>query len=439
VFNSDGFILNEDISDSSGKATLYTPYYPHNPYVLQAFYKGLSVFEGDFSGLRRTVSLPIDIELFDFLVQVRDNLQFPPGIDLTLTLIHANENEFKLIGEDLGSGVFSFINVPAGEYTLHTSYADFMDEKFLRLPRDDDVIYMDFSALFEVTINVFDSLGNPLFDHNISFEICRNNQHVETSKDQKFVLPPGTYTIKAYNKNEVIGTKVVDLTSSRTVKLVTLLSSLIPLFVIISCLLSIGGLVVITLMRRISIHSLFLGFAIFLAIISLVQPWWSLNGSTASQEIQRETQIFISPAVMIEKTVHHSQSMLDIAEIPEVYNDLLKNIMILALTACLFFGVSILLKRFRKLIFSYIGSFLGLVLLLVVISLFFIGTSKLCEASIGEVQGEGSLIVEFEESEQLDAQWGFSTGFYLILLSNTCVLLCFFVEVKQKLFRQKKS
>ena len=64
--------------------------------------------------------------------------------------------------------------------------------------------------------------------------------------------------------------------------------------------------------------------------------------------------------------------------------------------------------------------------------MFYVGTSKLCEGSIGDVQGEGIINVSLgSETVSMQSSWGFTTGFYLVVISLVLAMTPLFFEVKK--------
>jgi len=116
---------------------------------------------------------------------------------------------------------------------------------------------------------------------------------------------------------------------------------------------------------------------------------------------------------------------------PQLFVDLLGKIVLVAYAACIMLGVSFLLKKLGKKNYSFFLDVIGIILLIVIISMFYVATSKICEASIGEVQGEGMIGVSLgSETASMQSSWGFTTGFYLVIASVVLAMTPLFFEVK---------
>jgi len=72
--------------------------------------------------------------------------------------------------------------------------------------------------------------------------------------------------------------------------------------------------------------------------------------------------------------------------------------------------------------------------------MFYVGTSKLCEASIGDVQGEDIIRVSLDyEIISMQSSWGFSTGFYLVIASAILAMTLLFFEIKNIMPTKQKK
>ena len=149
--------------------------------------------------------------------------------------------------------------------------------------------------------------------------------------------------------------------------------------------------------------------------------------------------MFVFPQVMVESTSYQGETMFDVAEMPELFVDLLGKVVLVVYAACIMLGVSFLLKKLGKKNYSLFLDVIGIILLIVIISMFYVGTSKLCEVSIGEVQGEGMISVSLgSETVSMQSSWGFTTGFYLVIVSAVLAMMPLFFEVKNIVYRLRK-
>ena len=440
LLNKDGFLFDENTTGTDGKTVLKAPFVLGDPYTLKAFYRDFVVYDGELEKSLIKLEVNVDIELYDLTVEVKDVFNLPPGVEITPILSNNEANgDVQLIPEEIEPGKFLFEDIPSGEYKLQISYANFVDEKVLNLPHDGDLVTFKFSAEFNLAVDLFDSRANPLLEEDINFEILRSGKKVLESNENMFSLPPASYTIKAYAGGDLVGIKEVELTNSRNIKLVTTLSSILPTLIVGSAFVFIGVVVVLTFKRILSLNSLLKLLAITLIVIALVQPWWGLSGSSTNPMVERNTQMFTNPQVMMEATSYDSRTTFDIAEMPEIFVDFLGKVVLVAYVTCLLFGLSFISSKLGKKQYSFLLNLLGIILLIAIISMFYVGTSKVCEVSIGDVQGEGLLSISLEETVLMQSSWGFASGFYLVITSAILTMIPLFSEVKNYFTRQKKQ
>ena len=227
--NKDGILYDENITQKNGELIVKAPYNMRDPYTLRAEYKDFIIYDKELQKTLRKLNEQVNLELYNFSVIVTDTLDFPPGVEITPLLVTSKDNRtIQLTPLENGKGMFSFEGIPRGDYSLQISYGDFIDDIHVTVPDAGNSIHMKFSAVFDLTIDLFDSKGNPLTDNNIEFMISRDNQTVEKTNEKTISLPPAKYTINAYIKDELIGEKQVELTNDKHLTFVTTVDSLIP-------------------------------------------------------------------------------------------------------------------------------------------------------------------------------------------------------------------
>ncbi|MFW6122005.1 MAG: carboxypeptidase regulatory-like domain-containing protein, partial [Petrotogales bacterium] len=430
LLNKDGFIFDENTTNDVGVGILKAPF-SIRAYTLRAFYKDFVIFDGELDKSLRKLDVKVDIELYDLTVEVRDGFGLPPGVEITPVLSYPDDNRtVKLIPEEHQLGKFFFEDIPSGSYILQITYANFIDQKVINLPDDGGFVSIDYTATFDLVIDLFDSRANPLLNEKIKFKIFRSGDKLLELDEKIFSLPPASYTIEVYNDGELVGIKEVELTSNRKIKLVTTLDSPLPTIIFASTSVFIGIIIVLTFIRTLSVTSLLKFLVIALIVIALIQPWWSLHGLSHYPRAERTAHIFINPQVMVESTSFDGVTTFDIAELPELFVDFLGKVIFVAYAACIIIALSFISSKLGKKQYSLLLNLLGIVMITVIISTFYVGTSKVCEASIGRVQGEGLLSASLEETVLMHSQWGFDSGFYLVIASAILAIIFFFIEIK---------
>jgi len=440
LMNKDGVIYDENITQKDGELIVKAPYNMRDPYRLRAEYKDITIYNQELQKTLKKLNEEVNLELYNFSVIVTDSFDFPPGVEITPLLITLNENRtIQLTPLQTGEGTFSFEGIPKGDYDLQISYGDFVDEIHIKVPDVGSNIRMKFSAVFDLTIDLYDSKGNPLMDKNIEFMISRENQIVEKTYEKTISLPPAKYSIKAYIKNDIIGEKQVLLTNDKHLMFVTTVESLFPTFLSLFFSLLFGFFVVLTLLKKFSFPSLLKTLAILFVILSLFQPWWTFIGSSVIPSIERTTTIYVNPGVMIKTIKYDGDTTFEIAEIPDQVLMFLGAIVPLALLTCLILVFAIMLKRTKKKQYALFLSIVGVVFLCILLSSFYFITTKITEVSIGAVQGEGALTFLFESEEVImQSSWGFSIGFYFIFIAVIVAVIALLIEIRIRVMQKKK-
>jgi hypothetical protein len=438
--NKEGILFDQNITQQNGEITVKAPYDLKDPYRLRAEYKNFIIYDQELQKTIKKLHKQVLLQLYTFNVVVKDILDLPPGVDITPILLTTKGNRtIQLTPKQTSKGVFTFEDVPAGDYQLQINFGEFIDNAPITIPVAGNVIQMKFSAIFDLSIDLFDSRGNSVMNENIEFIILRDNQTIARIKEKTISLPPAHYKINAYLENQLIGIKHVELINDKHLTFVTTIDSLFP-FILSLLLYSLFGIfVILTILKKFSFSSLLKSLAILLVIFSFFQPWWSFIGSSATQPIGKTTELFVNPAMMIETKKYYGEITLSIAELPDIFLVFLAAFAPVASLACLSLGLGIILKRTKKKNYAFPLSIVGLILLSIIIPSFYFGTTKLIEVSIGSVQGEELLTIPVGTEEvMMHSSWGFSSGFYIICIAIAVVSMALLLDI-QSMLKQKKK
>ncbi len=440
LLNKDGVLYDQNTTTDNGELILKAPFNLKDPYVLKAEYKDLTIYD---QRLQKTIKLlrkTVSVGLYNLSVVITDSLGLPPGIELTPVLIASNGNiTAQITPKDNGQGSFTFNGVPAGDYYVQINYGEFLDDIHVSIPSTRNPVEMKFSALFNLVIDLFDSKGNTLVNNNVEFVIFRDNRTIERTKEKTIVLPPAHYTINAYLDNALIGVKPVDLTNDKHLTFVTLVESVFPLLLSLFFYVLFACFVILTLLRKFSVSSLLKSLAILLVILSFFQPWWAFTGTSATIPAKKTTALYINPGIMIETKTYYGEVSLTLAEMPEMFLLLLIWIVPLASLACLSITFGIILRRTQKKNLGFILSIIGVILLGILLAAFTYGTTRLIEASLGTVQGEGTLLVSMgSEDVTMQSSWGFSIGYYVVCLAVIVAAIAILLDVRARFTMKKR-
>ncbi len=438
--NKDGVLYDENITQNNGKIIVKAPFDIKDPYTFRAEYKDFPIYNEELQQTIKKLNTQVTLQLYNLNVLVTDTLGLPPGIELTPLLVTFNGNKtIQLTPKENIKGSFLFEEVPAGDYHLQISFGDFIDDIHVTIPYTGTAILMKFSAIFDLTIDLFDSKGNALTNDNVEFIIYRDNQTITRTKERTIALPPAHYTINAYLENELIGVKPVELINDKHLTFVTTIDSFFPVILSLLFYALFGFFVILTILKKFSLSSLLKSLAILLVIFSCFQPWWLFTGSSSTIPAEKTTALYINPGMMIETKKYYGEVSLSIAEMPDIFLMLLGGMAPLSLLACLCLGTGILLKRTTKKNYAFLLSVCGVILLSILLPLFYYGTTKLIEASIGSVQGQGILAVSIgPEIVMMHSSWGFSSGFYIVCIAAIIAVIALLLEIRMR-FKQKNK
>jgi hypothetical protein len=440
LMNKDGVIFDENITQSNGKLCVKAPYNTKDSYTLEAEYKDFIVYDKELQKTFFKFNSSVQLELYNVTVILTDALSLPPGVNLTPILITSEGNRtIVLTAGEVSNGSFLFQGIPSGDYSLQINYGDFTDVQYVKVPDATNIVQMKFTALFDLTIELFDSKGNRVNDNDIILQVIRDGQPVSSLKEKTISLPPAQYQIEAYTNNKLIGEKNVELTNDRHVIFVTSLESLLPLLLSVSFLALFGFFCILSLLKKFSFSSLLKCLTVLLIIFSFFQPWWQFSGTSTAPMAEKTTSMYVNPPTMIEITKYKGETMLNIAEMPDIFVMFLGAMIPLALLACVSLALGVILKRLKKKNYALLLSLLAVILLVILLPSFIFGTTKLAETSIGSVQGSGILPIFIGSEEvKMDCSWGFSIGFYLVLIAVCVIILTVALDIRTRIKLYKK-
>ncbi|KYK32034.1 MAG: hypothetical protein AYK22_00295 [Thermoplasmatales archaeon SG8-52-3] len=419
---------NEDIF-------LKIPYNLFEMYVLKAYYKGFKIFDKEISNREKNIDIILD--LYDLKIEVKDKLGFSPGVNLRPIL---TSSEMEILNEitpkEASNGIFIFNNLPSAKYKFQITYGRFTDELFIDVPEDGDINNLKFSALFELKTKLLNSRGNIIKDENYKINILRDGETIydNISPDNPLIMPPGKYTIQAHNDDELVGIKVVELSSDKDINIVTKIKPFLPILVTGIVLLFICEIVVLLLFKKFSLNTFLKLLALALVFLSIFQPWWTLNGYNDSTFAEKNTEMFIVSGTMIEKIKYQDETYLELATLPEMFTDFLGILLIIIYSGIILLSLSfipnILLRR-RYFLVLISASILFLLLVSIAFSY---GMSKITELTLGSLNGEAPLDVILPNGETtcMLSNWGLGTGFYLCVLSSIILLIAGVIDYMRR-------
>ena len=172
-------------------------------------------------------------------------------------------------------------------------------------------------------------------------------------------------------------------------------------------------------------------------IITLVTPWWVLNGDNGT--LSTTTNSFVVPPQIITLTKSSSAIGGEISAVPEDVTMVLGVLSLLVVVTCLFLFLSLFtMKRLRKT--TRILSLFSIVILVLSLIVFVYAFSQLTQVGVGSFMGSGNLDVTLPgevEQTSISCSWGPGIGFYLLIPSLILLVLTFFINrIEKKFFRK---
>ena len=401
------------------------PFNLSGPYVLKAFYKGFIIYNEEIPRMQKSVN--VDIDLYDLTIDIRDKLGLCPGVDVRPFLTSSEMyNTLEITPKDRGNGKYLFERLPASTYELQISYGTFTDRKTIHVPESGDCASIKFTANFDLTTELLNSRGEHIWEDNHRMELSRGGWETYElmSQSKSISLPPGKYIVNAYLEGKLIGSKSIELNNDKNIKIVTSIESILPIIVTGLVLILIGEIAVLLLFKKISLNSFLKLIAMAIILASLFQPWWVMNASSDEPLAEKDSAMYIIPPAMIDSITYKDKLYLDLATIPEVFTNFLGALFIIVCSGLILMGVSFIPNVVLRRRFSLVLVSASILFIILVSAAFSFGMSKICEMSLGSLQGEGILDITLPagETAYMTSSWGLGIGFYLCIIP-TLVLM----------------
>ncbi len=451
-------LINEIISNSSTDISVHAPFNlfrwfvvddiqnlsvrdvfrKSNPYVLKAYYKGFEMFDSSISWVNKPLDLTIPLHDLDIIFT--DDTGLAPDVDLKPYLI-SKEMEFpqEIQARIIEKGRVRFENLPAASYTLHFSYGGFFNTKSIMIPAGTDSLQVLFSHTVKVSFSILNNRGEPITDESITIEVNRDGKTIKNRINplDTVYLPPGGYAVSVFNEDQHrIGSKTIDIKHEGMVEIVTNQDSLLYIIVTVIAAVVIAELVILVLSKKISINTFLKLGVIAIVIASLVQPWWVLDAVNKDTDDQKTSMMYLFPPKMIDEYRVDDTIYLSQATIPEMFTDFLSMLLWIIYIGLAFMVTSFIPNVFLGKRYAWALSAASILFVSIVAIAFGMGMSRICEISLGSLQG--SAILEFMlptyESVYMNADWGLGPGFYLVIFAAVVSFLAGLID----LFRKKQ-
>ncbi len=440
---SDDNIISFNESDYNGDVVIKAPCYRDKSYKLNILYKGFLILSKELKfGLKThyiSYKESFQISLFTLKINVKDNLGLIPAVNLNPILtsdnmvekvyININENDY---------GEFIVNKLIPEEYTLKMSYKSFELEEKINID-EDKIIELIFPAEYNVELKCMNSYGGNLDEGKITFQrnSKRLEEYINDDGSAEINLPPGQYFLNIELNNEEIAKQVIDVKGDKYLNIISSEKSfyhdIIYYFGILIILLSI---IFIILKKKI-----YLGFKIILiglVIMSIVSPWWLLEGDNGS--ISTSTRTFLMPSKII--TITNTQSVIggEISLVPDEFTMVLDLLSLILIFTIVIIVLNFFIKeRYKKI--KLLLSLISMIFLLISVILFYFAMSEVTKVGVGTFSGSGDLAITIpglQDTSNVNCAWGMGTGLYLIILSVVLNMLLFIpkliIKIQRKFF-----
>ena len=426
-----------DIQDEENFKFLYL--YPAN-YTVNIQYNQFQVKEK----IKISGNNNLNISLYDFSVKVFDfwNLSFGASLDVKISSIDF-KNVVDLKGVKNNHDGYDFLNIYPGNYLLKVSYKSNIVEQNITIPYfNNDQINVSFPITFNVSTKVFDSHGNHLKDANVIF--LRNGVNISSVTGDKdvivFSLPPGNYYTEVYVSDSLVSKRIVDVLNDKDYLIVTNHEPFIFLIVTTLLIISLIGISLYCIKKK-QLMLFFELLVVIITLISVVMPWWTINGNSSKYGVETNSTLYLIPGKMVTFTSSNITFAGEFITLNESFDMQLYLLMVVILTGAGLLLLNIILKKFHMNKISNLSYVLGMISIVFSTIGFYYGVSIFSDILTGTCTKQGSLEVAVPGESiyyTVSCSYGPNIGFYMILISSILVVIMSFFKIK-RFFKNKRD
>ena len=392
-----------------------------NPYKIQLFYKGFRVYNTTLS--LNTRQLEVNISLHDLIINITDELGMKPAVNVRPHLISkamVKPQELQPT-QSASYGWHRFEDLPNSIYLLQISYGGYRKNKEIDVPSCGETVDLRFALLYQLDTKLLTRRAESISFDDATYSIKRNGEfiHYHIDDTNPLLLPPGTYTVNVYNNRDLIGSASIELSTDKSVEILTTLPSLLYFIVTMGGFSGIAISILFLFMKKITLNTCLKIITLGLVIMALVQPWWTMTASTDEQSIEKSTNMYLSPQVMIEEYEIDDQLFLSLETIPEMFTEFVHLLLMIIWVGIGFMCISFIPNMLLNKRFSLLLAVVSICFVIAVALAFSFGMSRITEISLGSLQGSAILPMQLpsEETVYLQTQWGLGIGFYFVILA----------------------
>jgi len=383
----------------------------------------------------------LSLNFYDLKVKILDkwDLTSEAKLDVTLESTGFKEN-IALSGLEIDDQKYLFEELYPGSYNLKIAYKTIINSYKIDIPTEDNNLTVVFQSLFNLSSKIYDIQGYPLSNAEIVVSRDDNKKIKRTDGNGKtfFSVPPGEYEISIYNGDKLIARKEIDVLSDKKISIVTQEESKVQFIVLVACITMIFLLGLYCYKKR-KLFFFIKILIVFIAIASIVLPWWSINTNDSDEIIENSSDMYLVPSDLIIFTNSDEMFYGEFASLDETFDFVINIIPILISLGVLFLFLNILFEKKSYIGLSSLFLILSLSMFIASLSIFIVSMSEFSEVFIGSLTGSGDICVNDPANNGcnfINGNWGLDIGFYLMVTSSLILSSIFLYRLK--LFLDKR-
>ena len=441
----DNHIIIDSKTLEDGKTILSAPILSNDKYVLSLKYNGFIIFEeplelGLINVLKPDIK-EINISRYDLKIKIKDKWNDLFSYDINPILLSENSNQ-KFTNFEQKEDEYIFKNLYSTDYNIEIAYNNDLISKKVSLNSDKE-IKITMPTQYNLIAKFFNNRGEKLENCNIILE-KNGKSEIFNSNNKDINLPPGRYDLKILLNDKIIGKTNLELRSDYSISLSTKEEPIYPaIIIILSVILLVIGFYILYKKKRLS--EIYILFALALIFISIVLPWWSLNGSSENAFVKSNSNMYLIPSNFVSFTSNNDILIGETSFLPTLFTQAMKITLILIIASTIIFIVKIMIKNRLKKKIRLLLYLLGLICLISSITIFSCTMSEYANLTVGGFIGKGNIDVSIPGEDiyySVASSWGPGLGYYLIILSIIFVFFGFMINRKEKIkniIRYKKN
>jgi hypothetical protein len=401
------------------------------------------IIKYDYLEFKEKVSIPKQnnkkINLYDIKIKIEDLCGLTPhaDINIVLTCIDFEEN-IDFHGSFISNDEYGFSHIYPGNYSLKIYYKSYLFEEPFGINNENDFTKtIVLPIIYNVSINFYDSCGGDLSNGIMILNREGENisKNIGSNASVLFSVPPGIYNIEIYDDENLIAKRKIDVLNDKNIDIVTNKISSFLIIYSVFLIVFLLGFSILCLKNK-NYKNLLKIIVIFLALISIVLPWWSINCASNDVDVKTSTNLYINTASIITLTETKNVSAGYFSTSNELFVSAIDIVVLLIYAGVFLFGLSIFLKHFlKKKKLSFICVLLSIIIFVSSTGLFLYSMSEFANATVGRLVGYGDLNVDIVGEnifEQVSCNWGLGIGFIVFAVVLILSFFVLFLEKKEK-------